>query len=72
MEASRNEAISGSGFLNLEECENIEIESDIGYGDPETKTITIDVPNLLIPGEFGVATKEEYIKDLKVTVFYVR
>ena len=40
--------------------------------DPETKTITIDVPNLLIPGEFGVATKEEYIKDLKFTVFYVR
>ena len=43
VEASRNEAISGSGFLNLEECENIEIESDIGYGDPETKTICENV-----------------------------
>ena len=37
--ASFNEAQAGSGFLNMKECEEIAIDGDIGYGDPETKTV---------------------------------
>lgn len=38
--------------------------------EPETKAITIDVPKTIITGEFGVATKESNIKNLKFIIFY--
>ena len=41
--AKLNEAISANGFLGIEECEEIEIEGDIGYGDPETKKVCTTV-----------------------------
>ncbi|MFH1566242.1 MAG: hypothetical protein ABIB98_03545 [bacterium] len=38
--------------------------------DPETKTILLDVTETRIVGDFGVATAEKYLPDLKFTVFY--
>lgn len=38
--------------------------------EPETKAITIDVPQTFITGEFGVATEEPNIKNLKFIIFY--
>ncbi len=38
--------------------------------DPETKTITIDMKETFVPGEFGIATKEKNVKGLKFIVFY--
>jgi len=38
--------------------------------DPETKTISVEAPTTMIPGDFGVATKEKHLPNLKFTVFY--
>lgn len=38
--------------------------------DPETKTIILDMPITFLPGDFGVATKESNIKNLKFWIFY--
>ncbi|QQG42711.1 MAG: hypothetical protein HYW15_00590 [Candidatus Giovannonibacteria bacterium] len=37
VEAKLNEALAARGFLNLEECEDVLIEADGGYDEPETK-----------------------------------
>jgi len=39
--------------------------------DPITKTITFSNPSTTIPGDFGVATKEKSIPNLKFRIFYV-
>ncbi|HLB51735.1 hypothetical protein A3F07_00900 [candidate division WWE3 bacterium RIFCSPHIGHO2_12_FULL_38_15] len=38
--------------------------------DSETDTLSFENPTTMIPGEFGVATKEKYLPDLKFRVFY--
>ena len=38
--------------------------------DPKTKTISVEAPTTMIPGDFGVATKEKHLPNLKFTVFY--
>lgn len=37
VDAKLNEALAARGFLNLEECEDVLIEADGGYDEPETK-----------------------------------
>ena len=38
--------------------------------DSETDTLSFENPTTMIPGEFGVATKEKYLPNLKFRVFY--
>ena len=38
--------------------------------DPVTKTITFKNPSFMIPGDFGVATREKSLPNLKFRIFY--